>query len=56
MSQIYGINYTAKQKLVNLNYQMIRLLQKLERTCTQVKMLEMAYNPTTMTGLKSINL
>ena len=32
MSQTYGINYTAKQKLVNLNYQINKFIVKIRKS------------------------
>ena len=32
MSQTYGINYTAKQKLVNLNYQINKFMVKIRKS------------------------
>ena len=31
MSQTYGISYTTKRKLVNLNYQMIKFIVKIAK-------------------------
>ena len=52
MSQTSDINYATKDKLVNL----IRLLWKLQKASTLVKMLEKAYDPTIATALKFIDL
>ena len=32
MSQTYGINYTARQKLVNLNYQINKVIVKITKS------------------------
>ena len=56
MSQTYGINYTTRQKLVNLNYKINKVIVKITKSMYLGQAVEMIFNPTTAIALKFINL